>query len=275
MKKYFALAIAFFGCLCSLTAQKAYISAYSGEVAVLRVNGKLLACQPYLAVAFGDLVVTGPSGTATIFVPGRESVDLAEDSALGFFSRGPGTAPEAYFSLIAGSATSSAFSENSNEGIFVDDEPIALSSKQEKYSAQLARLRDGAGEKETRASLAEARAALERHAAKRAALETSYADATAALLAANEEYAKLLVAGNVTALRPFESATLFPAQDRRSAIIADIRYRNVSSFAIRRFILSPLYMRAKTRFRNDALAAEIAEISRSFEIPAEGSNAAP
>ncbi len=80
------------------------------------------------------------------------------------------------------------------------------------------------------------------------ALKPDYDQATAEWRAISAGYRDLLSAEDQDAIKRYQEEKLFPIQDRRSALILNIRYWALNYLGMRRYCLSNMYMELKSRY---------------------------
>jgi hypothetical protein len=230
-----------------LTAQKAFVNGTAGEVILFRANDNLRKIRATAIMAYGEVLVTGAAGKASIIVPGGWRITMAEQTILGFFFSGPGTDPQPFFEVLAGSAVFSR-KQGGHGRIVVMQGGLKkeLVDATEHIQAPFSRYAGLSTQNDIEACRENVSAAIARHDEREQELETEYESATAKLSFIMEEYRSILAGEDKTGKSIFLEETLFPAQDRRSAIISEIRYRMTASRALRRLVLAPLHIAEKT-----------------------------
>ena len=239
------LAILVFAALtaASAHAQKMYVTEFSGPVELVRANGTREKLKLWTPIAYGDAIATGSDAHIALTIPGILSLKLPEKSVIGYFFSGPGTDPQPFISLVAGTVNVSRSGSAAAAPQVRDDRPISMNGT----SA------DDAGDNDPSAKLQRCAIKLETLYGEQEKLKVDCDRATETLEAVTNEYRSRLGAASTVdtatgeaGLQNFRATTLYPAEDARSNLIREIQYRTILARTIRNQILSPLYMTIKS-----------------------------
>lgn len=232
-----------------IQAQKTFISRCTGSAILLKAGGTIVKAEKLYPIGFGDIIATGSGGSARLGANGGFRATLSADTVVVYCHSGPLAQSRELIELVTGTIS---FSDSGNGRLspylVIDGREIKATAE-----AQTATVSpDGTRGLESRARtiVAELRA-----------LEARYELETANLNLVNGRYRDLLAsrtdagteAPTDADVAAFKAEELFPAEDARSAVIAEISRRETLLCAMRLFVLAPLYMRLKSANPRDSV----------------------
>lgn len=244
-----------------LQAQKTCISRCTGSAILLKAGGTIFKPEKLYPIGFGDIIATG-NGGATLGANGGFRATLSADTVIVYCHSGPLAQSREFIELVTGTIS---FSDSGNGRfspyLVIDGREIKATAEAQTATVSL----DGAHGLESRARtiVAELRA-----------LEARYELETAKLNRVNGRYRDLLAsrtdADADSDADAFKAEELFPAEDARSAVVAEISRRETLLRAMRLFVLAPLYMRLKSanpRDSADVFFAGYGELTLALGYP--------